>query len=90
MPVRAIAADRKKAGEKEPVRSAIFPAIGGARACPVPKIRIVKPNAAGAIRGWTESPTAAVTMEGTAQAVKPKRMAEIRYPESDFTKPKMR
>ena len=90
MPVKATAAERMKAAEKEPVRSAIFPAIGGARACPEPSIKIAKPSAAGAIRGWTESPTAAVMMEGTAQAVSPKRMVDIRYPEPDFTKAKMR
>jgi len=42
MPVKATTAERIKAGVKEPVRSAIFPATGGARAWPRPKIRMVK------------------------------------------------
>lgn len=88
--MNANTAERIKAGVKEPVRSAISPATGGARACPMLKIRIINPSAAGAIRAPTESPTAAAMMEGTDQAVRPKRMVDIRYPELDFTRPKMK
>jgi hypothetical protein len=90
IPVNATPAERIKAGVKDPVRSAIFPATGGARACPMLKIKMVNPSAAGAMREPTESPTAAATMEGMDQAVRPKRMVEIRYPELDFNRPKMR
>ena len=90
MPAKATRAERMKAEVKEPLKSAILPAMGGARACPVPKIRIVNPSAAGVIRGPTVSPTAAEMMEGTDQAVSPKRIVESRYPASDFIRPKMR
>jgi hypothetical protein len=78
MPMKATTADRMKAGVNEPVRSAIFPATGGARAWPVLKMKMMNPRAAGARRGPTMSPTAAAMIEGTDQAVRPKRMVEAR------------
>ncbi len=78
IPLKATTAERIKAGVNEPVRSAIFPATGGARAWPTLKIKMVKPRAAGAQRGPTVSPTAAATIDGTDQAVRPKRMVEAR------------
>ena len=78
IPAKATTAERIKAGVNEPVRSAIFPATGGASAWPVLKMKMVKPRAAGARRGPTISPTAAATIEGTDQAVRPKRIVEAR------------
>ena len=76
MPVNATTAERRKAGVKEPVRSAISPAMGGARAWPIPMKTMVKPRAAGAMRAPTASPTAAEMMEGIDQPDKPKRIVD--------------
>ena len=52
------------------------PATLGPSACPIPKKRVTKPNAAGVILGLKRSPHAAAMIAGMLQAESPKRTAE--------------
>ena len=65
------AAAMAKLEEKLPVLSASTPAMDGPVIWPMPKMNVMKPNAARALSGPTYSLTAATIMDGMDQATMP-------------------